>query len=186
MNRPDLAAELETAGRAVSIRHFHALEGLGVPRGPLCDAWRYGVGFGVQRVEDAGDGLYYLSGDGESHLILPVYENEELVDLCAFRSAEPGGWLLRTGLGWALGVACGLEPHSWGDPVPLAVTPLDWLRHGGCGLCVLDWSAPEIRYLVGVPHLVCETAAHADRLRAALARPVTFPKISIQDLALAA
>jgi len=181
MNRPDLEAELASAGRAVSIRHFRALEAMGVPRDPLCDSWRHGHGFGVKRVTDAGNGLYYPAGEGETHLILPVYEDGALVDLCAFRSVDPKGWMLRTGLGWALGVERGLEPHTWGDVVPLALTPLEWLQQGSVGLCVLDWDAPEVRYLVGVPHIVCSTPEHGETLRRALSTPVRFPNISVME-----
>lgn len=180
-----LDAELGAAGRSTSILHFRLLESLGVSRETVCDIMRHDYGFGVQRVTAADDGLY-VPGNGEMHLILPVRDNGELVDLCAMRSADPAGWLLRTGYGWALGLERGLEPHSWGDPVPVWLTPLSWLRAGCAGLVVLDWDAPEVRYLAGLPNLVCETAAQASRLREALTVPVRLPQISTMETRLAA
>src|SRR5689334_16436238 len=98
-----LESELAAAGRATSILHFRMLESLGVNRAFACDLWRKGYGFGVQRVRDAGNG-FYEPDDGPLHLILPVYDEGALVDLCAFRSSNPDGWLLRSGNAWALGL----------------------------------------------------------------------------------
>jgi hypothetical protein len=185
MNHHGLEAELATAGKATTLDHFRALERLGVSRNTLCDLWARNYGFGVMAASDAGDGTYY-PGDGQPHLLLPVYEDGELVDLCAFRSANPSAWLLRSGMGWALGLEHGLEPHTWGDPVRLSLSPLEWLQNDAAGLCVLDWDAPEVRYLVGVPHLVCSDAGHASTLRRTLSTPVRFPTISVMEARLAA
>lgn len=180
MKRPDLRAELAEARKATKLLHLKALERMGVPRTTLCNLWRRDLDYGIARVSAAGDGLYEPN-EGELHLIVPIHEDGVLVDLCAFRSAAPGEWLLRTGQGWALGVECGLEPHTWGDPVGLAATPLDWLRQGTEGLCVVDWSAPEVRYLVGVPHIACATSELASVLRKALSSPPRFPKITVGE-----
>lgn len=185
MKRVDLSAELAAAGSATKVLHFHALERFGIARNLLCDLWRSDFGFGVCRARDVGDGLY-SPGEGEPHLVLPVREDGDLVDLCAFRSSAPEKWLLRSGQGWALGLERGLERHTWGDPVALAVSPLEWLRHGAGGLCILDWDAPELTYLLGVPNLVCSTREQASHLRAALSKPVRLPNISIEETRLAA
>jgi hypothetical protein len=184
MSRPDLAAEMFAAAMAIQIRHLEALEALGVPRRTSCEATRRGA-LGVARVSDADDGLYSL-GEGDPHLILPVFDDGELVDLCAFRSANPEHWLLRTGCGWALGLERGLGVHSWGDPVPIAVSPLDWLRQDTAGLCVVDWTAPELSYLLELPHIVCASGALASRLRVTLTKPVRVPEISVGGMKLAA
>jgi hypothetical protein len=185
MSGPDLSAELASAALAIKIMHFRTLERLGVARDTLCERWRHDWGFGVAPAT-AGEDELYVPGEGPPHLILPVYDDGELVDLCAFRSADPTRWLLRTGQGWALGLERGLMAHAWGDPVPLAVSPLEWMRQGCVGLCVLDWSAPEVRYLLEVPHLVCSSRDLAAMLRAKLATPVRFPTISIEEARLVA
>lgn len=177
--------ELASAGRSVSMAHFQALERLGVPRSAMCGLWRHGYGFGVAAATNAGNGLYE-PGEGQHHLILPVYDDGALVDLCAFRAARPLQWLLRSGQGWALGVGRGLEPHSWGDPIPLAASPLEWLQQGCEGLCVLDWDAPEVRYLSELPRLDCSSPELANHLRAALSKPARLPQISVLETRLAA
>ena len=185
MIRTDLAAELYVAGMAVRVPHFKALERLGVLHETLCDRWRHDFGFGVGLCADAGDGLYH-PGQGDPHVIVPVFENGDLIDLCAFRSGTPNEWLLRTGMGWALGVERGFERHTWHDATDLATSPLEWLRHGAHGLCILDWDAPEVFDLAGIRHLVCSSEELAARLRTSLARPVRFPTISVGEMALAA
>ena len=95
-------------------------------------------------------------------------------------------WLLRSGQGWALGVENGLERHTWGDPVAVSASPLEWLCRGEDGLVVLDWDAPEVRYLRDVPHLACSTASLANHLRNTLSKPLRIPQISIMETRLAA
>lgn len=185
MSGPDLERELCEAAHAVTHAHLKQMVALGVGWPTIGELGRNHYGFGVARMCDAGDGLYH-PGDDEPHLILPVFENGELVDLCAFRSDDPLNWLLRTGCGWALGLEWGLGRHTWGDPVPLAVSPLDWLRGGAEGLCILDWDAPEVHYLADLPHVVCSSPDLARRLRSALAKPVRFPEISVKETRLAA
>lgn len=182
-----LEAEFAVARRSLKIAHLRALECLGVSRGTLAEFNR-DFGFGVVKaIEHPSEpGLYILDPEGAPHLLLPAWEDGELVDLLAFRSAEPRQWLLRSGQGWALGLEDGLGPHCWGDSVPLAVSPLDWLRQGTVGLCVLDWDAPELLYLLEVPHIVCASDELAARLRASLSRPIGFPEITVGETRLAA
>lgn len=176
----DLERELREAAHAVTHAHLRRLVALGVGWPTLGELGRDHIGFGVVHAVDAGDGLYH-PGEGDLHLLLPVYENGELADLVAFRSADPNRWLLRTGCGWALGLEEGLARHTWGDPVPLSVSPLEWLQGSAEGVCILDWDAPEVHYLADIPHLVCSSDALATRLRTALAKPVRFPTISVGE-----
>ncbi len=181
----ELAGELKNAASAVTALHLRRLAVLGVGWSVIGELGRHHYGFGVSRAAPDGSGLY-SPGDGEPHLLLPVYEDGELVDLCAFRSDVPLNWLLRTGLGWALGLEEGMAPHAWADTVPLAESPLEWLRGGATGLCVIDWDAPEVTYLADLPHIVCSTERLAEQLRSALARPLRFPSISVRETRLAA
>lgn len=180
-----LEVELSVAASAVRPEHLRPLVDLAVSWPTIGELGRHHPGLGIVRAKEGEDELYIL-GDGEPHLVLPVYEIGELIDLVAFRSGDPERWLLRSGYGWALGLEEGLGRHTWGDHVPLSVSPLEWLQRGAQGLCVLDWSAPELHYLNDIGHLVCSSDRLSKHLRAALAKPVRFPKISIEERRLAA
>lgn len=182
----DLHGELKAAAFAVTQAHLRRLVALGVGWTTIGELGRHHYGFGVVCASDDGQGLYVPDIDGELRLVLPVHEDGELVDLVAFRSDDPESWLLRTGYGWALGLEDGLGRHTWGYPVPLSVSPLEWLQGGAEGLVVLDWDAPELHYLADLPHLVCSSDALATQLRTALSRPVRFPTISVGETRLAA
>lgn len=181
----DLELELASAAKRTSLLTVRRLVSLGVSLTTVAELRRDRWGYGVAPVADAGGGLF-SPGEGPQHLLLPVHDDGELVDLVAFRANDPANWLVRTGHGWALGLDLGLEAHCRGNPVPLWATPLDWLRADCSGLCVLDWGAPEIRYLLDLPHLECASAELAAILRSALSRPVRFPTISVGELSLAA
>ena len=185
MTRPDLHKELADAGAATTLLHFRHLVALGVPRATLAaqrvDSW----GWGVVNAIDVDDGLY-APGDGPLHLVLPVWDGHDLIDLVAFRSGNPTGWRLRNGHGLALGLERGLERHHWEEEVELTTTPLDWLRNGADGLCIVDWDAPELHMLATLPRIVCPDQQCATQLRRALIRPQHLPQISIKETRLAA
>lgn len=185
MTRPDLHKELAAAGEATKLLHFKHLVALGVPRATIAaqrlDSW----GWGVVNALDVGDGLY-CPGDGPLHLILPVWDGADLIDLVAFRSGNPADWRLRTGLGLALGLERGCERHDWDDEVTLSLTPLEWLRNGADGLCIVDWDAPELHMFATLPRIVCPDKQSAEQLRRALIRPQHLPQISIKETRFAA
>lgn len=181
----DVHAEMHAAGLASNIMHFRHLRALGVPLKAVAELRQHHWGWGVVRAVDGEAGLY-LPGDGPLHLVLPVYEDGHLIDLVAFRSSEPGNWKLRTGLGLALGLERGWEPHRWEPQVELSNTPLDWLRNGTRGLCVVDWDAPELDMISTFPRLVCTDASTAAHMRHALTRQWQLPEISIKETRLAA
>ena len=185
MTRPDLHKELAAAGAATTLLHFRHIVRLGVLMATLAglrlDSW----GWGVQRSVDVGDGLY-CPGDGPLHLVLPVWEDGNLVDLVAFPTTNPCDWRLRTGLGLALGLERGWERFQWQDEVTLSVDPLDWLRNGADGLCVVDWDAPDIAMLASLPSISCPSREAASQLRRALTRPQSLPSIFVKETRLAA
>lgn len=192
----DLLSELRHAADGVRQPHLDRLKALGVSLGWLADCDVYP--FGISRCEPAGEGLYQM-GDGALHLIIPVLEDGVLVDLCAVRSDDPSNWLLRTGNGWALGVEKGIGPYVWyapasvdgagnvrhqvGKPTHIFSDPLDWLQGRGEGICILDWSAAEVRYLDVLSEVVCSDHGTAVLLERALTRPTRLPKISIMEAA---
>lgn len=181
-----LLDEMRAACFAVTHAHLRRLVALGVGYPTLAELGRHHYGFGVVTASEDGRGLYVPDPDGELHLVLPVYEDGGLVDLVAFRSATPDKWLLRTGLGWALGLEWDLSGHDWAEPVRLDATPLDWLRAGAGGLCVLDWEAPELCDLANLSAVHCPDATIAGLLRNALTKPPRLPDISVGEIPLAA
>jgi hypothetical protein len=178
MSPADLYSELRAASDAVRQIHLDRFRALGLTSATVADFAIENL-FGVANAEPIGGG-HYQPGAGAVHVILPVYEDGELMDLCAFRSTAPGDWMTRTGQGWALGLKEGLGYHTFGQPLHLYSTPLDWLRGGWAGLCVLDWSSPEIRvHLAGLDAVTVDDVATAELLRSALTRPVQLPQISV-------
>ena len=185
MTRPELNKELAEAGAATALLHFKHLVALGVSRATLAEQRLDSWGWGVARAVDLGDGLY-RPGDGPLHLVLPVWDDGALIDLVAFRSANPADWRLRTGLGLALGLERGWERYHWQPEVELSLTPLDWLRNGADGLCIVDWDAPDISMFASLPGIACPSREAVGQLRKALTRPQNLPPIFVKETQLAA
>lgn len=160
---------------------------LGIANHGVIEFGRIAPPFGVMAIENAGQGLFRPSLTGKRALVVPVVERGEIVDLCAFFSQQPEDWLLRTGLGWALGEDA-LSRAMWGEVPELHRTPLDWLRAGCAGMCVVDWEAPEVRFLNDFKQVLCADGDVASLVRKALTKPVHLPQIIIKgnDLAAAA
>jgi hypothetical protein len=173
----DLKSELVAATLSTNELHWQLLRGLGVPFLTAANRRVRGqAAWGVAKAKAGEDGLF-LIGEGVPHLLLPVIMDGELIDLVAFRSGNPNDWLLRTGLGWALGMDRGLEPYTWDDAPTLVETPLDWLRAECRGICVLDWSASELHSLKGIARLGCASDGLASTLRRHLIRDPNLPEI---------
>jgi hypothetical protein len=175
----DLYAELQQAAFAVRQCHLDRLRSLGVPvTWPSEGTYP----FGVVHCERAGGGLYQpLPGAGALHVILPVVEEGALVDLVAFRSTAPDEWLLRTGNGTALGLERGVGWHTWGQSAHLFGNPLDWMQGAGQGLCVVNWSAPDLAQLDVLPCVTVSDPATGALLIEALRRPVRVPQIKVLE-----
>ncbi len=171
--------ELRDIALAVQPMAIRRLEKLGVSRTTIARMGARHYSFGVSPIVALDDGLFALGGDGPPHLILPVYEDGELIDLCAFQTGKPHDWRLRIGSGWALGLEGGLADHYWADKVNLWSSPFEWLRRDRDGLCVVDWTAPEVHQLRDLTNINCSDAPLATMLGRALARPVRVPNITI-------
>ena len=174
----DISCELRDLSLSASPLLLHRLKALGVPWSTIAQMGHHHRFGGSARVIDIDDGLYAPSDEGTPHLILPVFENDELVDLVAFTSDQPLAWLLRLGTGWSLGLLDGFERHSWEVEVRLWASPLDWLQADCDGLCILDWSASEVLELARLPSIRCQDKPLAERLREALSRPYRLPIIT--------
>ncbi|MGE4324254.1 MAG: hypothetical protein AB7E60_14660 [Sphingobium sp.] len=170
----DLNGEMLTAAGRVRQPHIDRLLALGVPGVVIATLGGHQIPFGVGTVERMERGLYQ-PGDGPLHVLSPVCEAGEIIDIIAWRSDAPGNWAWRTGLGWALGTDM-LLPRWDDDPVQLHATPLDWLRAGGTGMCILDWEAPELGDLHALEAIEADEWT-AQRLTRALSKPRRIPTI---------
>lgn len=172
-----ISSEFSNACRAVRQRHLDHVKSLGISTQTITGhALRFrAMGFGVTSGTFGGDGLY-VPGDGPAMIVLPIMEGGDLVDLVAWRTTHPCRWGLRTGVGWALGADNLCAFGQWSDSVTLHDSPLEWLRAGCEGGCVVDWNAPEVEKLAGWAKI--ETSRRvASVLRPRLARPRPIPEI---------
>jgi len=179
MNERDLNREIENACSRVKQAHLDRIRALGVTSTTIATLGHVQAPFGVMAVDNIGGGIFQPGGSIPS-IVQPIYDDGCLIDLVAWRTNEPTAWLWRTGAAWALGVDA-IEANSWTDaPLAIEATPLDWLRNGATGLCILNWSAPEIRTLLRVKSISAEPAI-ARQLRGALMKPVCFPEITARE-----
>jgi hypothetical protein len=173
----DLQSELQAATCATHVLHLQKLLAVGVKMRTVANLKCRGqAAWGVVNAAAGEDGLF-VPGEGVPHLLLPVIMDGELIDLVAIRSSIPSDWMLRTGLGWALGMDRGLEPYTWGDMPTVHETPLDWLRADCTGICVLDWSAPELHSLKGIAKISCATDGVRSTLTRHLTRDPNLPEL---------
>lgn len=179
----NLAAELKAAANRVGQRHIDRMAALGVSADALATLCHWDSHLAVAEIE-AVDGLYVPTDGGPLAFITPVRSAGDLIDLCAWRPSHPDKSLLRTGVGWALG-----EDHLLGDwdyGLDLHATPLDWIKAGGFGLCVLDWGAHQLRQLANLQTIRVADPDLGKMLIAALSRPARLPNIEIMEACLAA
>jgi len=123
-------------------------------------------------------------GEGAPRLILGVRERGVLVDLVALSSGNVDHWSLRLGGAAILGL-----DHFWaaqlhGRALRLFGAPMDWLRNGGAGICVLDWTAEAYAMLRGLGSEVTLIADNADAAEA-LREELKFgglPKVAAGDV----
>lgn len=177
MKGRDLNHEAIAAGAAARQPHIDRLVSLGVTKMALAELGARQVPFGVMSVEPIGSGIFQ-PGEGAERVISPVIEDGGIIDLIAWHTGNPRQWLWRVGTGWALG-ADELYPR-WDDtPLQLHETPLEWLKGAGHGICILDWSSPDVRRLASVEAIEADQAT-ADRLLSILHRPVRLPRMLIR------
>lgn len=173
----NIEAEFMQACRAVRQAHLNRLRDLGVMPATIAGyPARFGsMGFGVLDGTINQDG-YFVPGCGPTHIVQPVSDNAKLIDMVAWRSAQPFHWGLRAGHGWALGAANLSNSDYWSNDVALHDSPLNWLRAGCDGLTIIDWDASEVDMLSCCEEVVAPTLL-ACVLYARLARPRQLPKI---------
>lgn len=177
----DLSSELKAAAGNVRQPVLDAMLKLGVSGRTIADLGSRQFPFGVMPGKIDHEGAF-VPEEGPMHLIQPVMEGGEIIDLVAWASARPDRWGLRIGTGWALGLENVIEPGGWDAPsAHLVATPLDWLRGGAVATVILNWDAPEIEGLRYLGDVVCSDATVAGLLHAALSRPPLLPNISVME-----
>ena len=117
---------------------------------------------GVCRVRVDGE-FYAPDPDGEEALIVPVFEEGVLVDLACLLGKDE--WFLRTGNGVVLGYDS-LDDGWFGNPLVIFRSPLDWLRSGCEGVCVVGaWSIAKQWLPRGERQIAAEDVAHGEELK---------------------
>lgn len=139
--------------------------------------------FGVEFVAiDANN--YAPEPNGKPAVIVPYFEGGELVDLVATGLATRT-CRTREGLCVALGMDA-IEEARWNEgQLRLYADPLEWLRHGRQGACVIDWRAAR-HALADVAAIVCSSDMLAARVEKALSQPVRLPTLYVREAAHAA
>lgn len=176
---PTIRRELTDAALSIGQLELAHLRKLGLLNPGVVEMGRHHHQFGIAKVEPVDGGLYTPSSSGVPAMIVPVFEGGDLIDLLAFRTAEPEHWWLRKGLGGLLGLWSGWGKHEWADSVRLHATPLEWLQAGGEGLCVVDWDAPELHRINTFQNVTVATVGLRGQLLDALKRPYRLVPVDV-------
>ena len=176
----NLRAEMEQAVFDVGQRHIDALLSHGVPAVELAELGAKQAPFGVALISVGDDGLWWPDDKGVPRLIVPCYEQGEVVDLIALRPQDPSVWWHRTGQAAILG-ADTLATCVKDRALDVVSTPLDWLASGGKAVCVLNWGAAwhDLAPLRDWPELRVDSPMLAHAVRQALTRPFNLPTITL-------
>jgi len=124
-----------------------------------------GLILGLAAVE-VDDDNYMPAPGGKGALIIPYFAGNVLLDLIAV-GLETFACRTRAGVCTVLGGEHIERAREQEMAVRLFKDPMDWLRNGRRGACIVDWrSAPHV--LADIPGVACGdelTAAKIDRLR---------------------
>lgn len=160
----------------------YVTKGLGVPESMLYGGPSY---VGVLRADLSDEAFYQPSEDGTSCLAVPVgVQCDEgwdfLVDILAFQPRNPTRWWLRRGCAAILNPEGVRRAEHFREILAVWSSPLAWLKSGGQGIVILDWSAHLPLWLSGVSAIACETPALAGRVQSALReQTITTPDVRV-------
>ena len=115
--------------------------------------------------------------DGIPALIVPAIEALHVVDLVAV-SFETGALRTRYGIADYVGYNAILHRSADNEPVPVFEDALSWLKGGGDGIFIVDWTAIHT-HLRGLPGLVCQTPALAQRIKRAFEQAIPCPPLLV-------
>lgn len=164
-------------GLALSRGEYERLLAAGADRVFLANL-NIAADLGTARVSLSARGTRFELGGPDPRLLLGVRDAAfQLVDLVALASHDENQWSLLHGLHDMLGAWWIEEMHrrmctERPARLRLFATPWGWLRGGGAGVCVLEWTGAavsELRLLGERCTLVVDPGGR-DRLRAVLKR----------------
>jgi len=154
--RPELVEVLEAYGLPV----------LGVP------VW------GVEFVEVAGD-YYQPRHGGHAAIIIPVFQDGELIDLTATGPASRRT-VIRMGIASMLGQEAIDRATDAGTHLQVFSDPIEWLRNRCSGAVVLDWQAARFA-LADVLAIACVSELLAKKLDNAMRQPARIPRLFVRE-----
>ncbi|MGD9879454.1 MAG: hypothetical protein AB7F22_15080 [Reyranella sp.] len=135
--------------------------------------------------EVAVDDHYYApEPEGRLAFVTPYFERGQLVDLIA-TGIESRTSRTRMGNCTVLGEEHIHDARESEGPLRLYNDPLEWLRHGRAGACIIDWRAARFD-LADLRDIACSNDMLAARVEKALLRPVTLPRLYVPEVAHAA
>ncbi len=181
MRTRELEAVYATAVAGVRQPHLDRLRSAGVLPGTIARVGTVYPAFGVATGDIDPSGVFMV-GEGRQHVLQPVAENDDLIDLVAWRVGTPARWGLVNGLGWLLNADTCFSSRWDGDRLTLHATPLDWLRADATGGVVLDWSSSDLCWLRGFSRIDCGNEMLGATLRKALSKPVRLPTIRTMEV----
>lgn len=178
----DLAGEMHHASKRVDQAALERLYCLGATPEGLAKLGQAAAPFGIAKVHVEKNGLW-VPGAGPRHTLVPVITSGQIVDLVAWQPRNPTRWHLRTGLGWLLGGDWLYSTERWdlGAAVPIYSTPSSWLCSGGVGICVTDWSAPELYELNLIEGFEVDDPTLARVLVKSLSKPRRLPFVRVKQ-----
>lgn len=175
-----LRAEAQGYAKALNFNQATRLRSFGLNMAAMMQSGLVGV----SRVEISKDEKWAPADQGRIMLTVAVYEADAITDIVAFDPASPNEWFLRTGNAWALGInaiEAATDIFDASNSVFLHATPLDWLRYGMGGACVLDWTPEAINTLRAASKIEVPSPKFAQALRLQLSRPPRLPEIRTTD-----
>lgn len=173
-----LRREMESILRGTNITDMQMFRSVGIPAPEL-----YAAGLvGAACIEVARNNSWQPVESGRRCIIVPAVEHGIILDLIAFNPGDPDAWCSRVGNAWALGMDDITAARDAWKTLFIHPTPLDWLRSGGRGACVVEWTHEARMCLRDMGEIDVTSPKFAQALRLELARPPRLPEISIKRM----
>ena len=187
-----LELEWELAKNRIAHITEKNISAIGIPELPN-DCSAAGL-FGFDCIKKVEGKHFIPFEDGEPAWIIPSISGRGphfpgdqhclIVDLIATKTHTPHTWQTRFGAAPLLGI-------DWPDWCKQSIgiseqlfaysTPLDWLRSGGQGVCVLDWDADLSLCLGGVEQIVCDNMKLAQQLACVFNDQPKRPRLLVSE-----
>ncbi len=141
------------------------------------------------QVETHPMGMFDFIETGPRAFVHPILTGpafSDMADLVAWFPNDPSTWWTRRYTGLPLGADQLDRAEIEGLPIMLRQTPLDWLRAGGNGAVITDWTltAPQLRT---IPTIITADDVFGLEVRRRLTAPVhTSPEIRVKMIGRAA